>query len=605
MKKIVIISILTVLLFISCKKEKTPVNDEIFDEDLVTIDEIADEFQDEFSDPDEITDEADDMADADEDIDEETDEDIIPLLRFYVKTDADGNNSGLSWKDAFNDLQDAIDAAAEGYEIWVAKGTYKPSRIVHNFTPVPNPTDNDYDRFRHFALKDKVSVFGGFSGTETVRDKRDWKINQTTLSGDLDNSGDLSENDAYHVILNINISNDAVLDGFVITGGNADYSLQPGVDLHPNQGGGMNNRSMAHPTIRNCIFKGNSAHIGGGAMANLKSHPQIYDSVFEDNSSFRGGAVNNNESSPYMQNTVFTKNKAEGGYGGAVFNKGKSRGSFVDCSFSNNSASDGGAVNNTVNSGITVSGSVFKENSAASGGAISNSQSDPLIIFSLFDSNTADIGGGAIENFTDSNPKIAGSVFKNNSVTGIGEGGAILTNTGTPVVVSSLFYGNSAYSGGAVANTSSLGYFINNTFYNNKSTGQFGYGGGMFNQYGSNPVITNCIFYLNSSDYKGDQIFNNSSDPSIGFSLITDSFAGEVWDDALGINTEGNFSADPIFNDIGNDDFSLKNSSPCIDKGTNAPFETGGMALSYQEDILGNPRISNATTDVGAYEYQQ
>ena len=94
MKKIVIISILTVLLFISCKKEKTPVNDEIFDEDLVTIDEIADEFQDEFSDPDEITDEADDMADADEDIDEETDEDIIPLLRFYVTTDADGNNSG-------------------------------------------------------------------------------------------------------------------------------------------------------------------------------------------------------------------------------------------------------------------------------------------------------------------------------------------------------------------------------------------------------------------------------------------------------------------------------------------------------------------------------
>jgi len=605
MKKIALLSILTVLLFISCKKEEPAVNDEVLDEDFPVIDETADEVQDESADPDETAGEADEISDLDEEVDNETDEDVAVLNRLYVKAGADGKNNGLSWKDAFSDLQDAIDAAEEDYEIWVAKGTYKPSRIVHNFTPVTDPSDNDHDRFRHFALKDKVSIFGGFSGTETARDKRDWKINQTILSGDLDNSGDLSQGDAYHVLLNINISNDAVLDGFVITGGNADYSLQPGVDLHPNQGGGMNNRSMAHPTIRNCIFKGNSAQIGGGAMANLKSHPQIYDSVFEDNSSFRGGAINNSESSPYIQNTVFKNNNAEGGYGGAVFNKGKSRGSFVDCQFINNSSSDGGAVNNTVNSGITVSGSVFKENSAASGGAISNSQSDSFIIFSVFENNTAENGGGAIENFTDSSPKIVGSVFKNNSVTGIGEGGAILSNTGSPLVVSSLFYGNTAYSGGAVANTGSTGNFINNTFYDNKSTGQFGYGGAMFNQYGSNTEIINCIFYMNLSDYKGDQIFNNSSDPLIKFSLIQDSFPGDAWDNSLGINIQGNFSADPVFNNIAIDDFSIKSSSPCLDKGTNSPFETGGAALSYQEDILGNPRISNGKADAGAYEYQQ
>ncbi|MCP4707633.1 MAG: hypothetical protein GY869_03325, partial [Planctomycetes bacterium] len=43
----------------------------------------------------------------------------------YVNDDASGINNGLSWIDAFTSLQDGLDAATAGTEIWVAEGTYK------------------------------------------------------------------------------------------------------------------------------------------------------------------------------------------------------------------------------------------------------------------------------------------------------------------------------------------------------------------------------------------------------------------------------------------------------------------------------------------------
>lgn len=605
MKKMVLFLIFTLVFFISCKKEKTSVVDEILDEDIATIDESVDEVSDEFSDPDKFDGESDDIVDIDEDFDNEPDEDVVKLMRLYVKADAAGADNGLSWKDAFTNLQDAIDAAEEGYEIWVAKGTYKPDRVVNSIPPVSEPSEEWYERFFHFALKNKVAVLGGFAGNETEKELRDWVKNETILSGDLDDSGDLSEGDAYNVILNINIYDDSLIDGFVITGGNADYELQPGVDLHPKQGGGMNNRSTANVTIRNCVFKGNYGFIGGGAMANLKSHPQIYDSVFKENSGARGGAIRNVSASPYVQDTVFNNNSAENGYGGAVFNNDKSRGFFVDCTFSDNIAETGGAISNNIDSAITISGSVFSGNTAVNGGAVSNSQSNPLITFSTFENNSATIGGGAIENFSDASPRITNSIFRNNSATGNATGGAILFNTGIPIVISSLFYGNSGYSGGAVSSISSSGFFINNTFYGNQATGSFGYGGGMFNDINSNHQITNCVFYMNSSAHEGNQIYNSSSIPVISHSDIQESFTNDIWDSSLGTDSGGNFSADPVFRDIGNEDFSLKSSSPCIDKGTNEPFEPGGIAVSYQEDILGNPRTSNTAVDIGAYEYQQ
>ncbi len=93
-----------------------------------------------------------------------------PYTRYYV----DANNiapepSGLSWSDAFRDLQDALSAASMGDEIWVAQGVYKPTAGV--------------DRDISFVLQNGVRLYGGFNGAEISRAQRNWTENVTILSG--------------------------------------------------------------------------------------------------------------------------------------------------------------------------------------------------------------------------------------------------------------------------------------------------------------------------------------------------------------------------------------------------------------------------------------
>ena len=77
----------------------------------------------------------------------------------YVDADAAGANNGSNWTDAYTDLQDALGAAAEGDEMWVAEGMYKPT--------------SGSDRTISFDLVSGVALYGGFNGTEATRDERD------------------------------------------------------------------------------------------------------------------------------------------------------------------------------------------------------------------------------------------------------------------------------------------------------------------------------------------------------------------------------------------------------------------------------------------------
>src|SRR5512142_2257923 len=87
----------------------------------------------------------------------------------YVKAGASGANNGTSWANAYKSLQSALAAAARNDQIWVAKGTYKPTAR----------TDPNDPRSVTFTLPSGVAIYGGFAGTETLLSQRKPNLNVT------------------------------------------------------------------------------------------------------------------------------------------------------------------------------------------------------------------------------------------------------------------------------------------------------------------------------------------------------------------------------------------------------------------------------------------
>ena len=173
----------------------------------------------------------------------------------FVDSDATGLDDGSSWEDAYTTLSLALEAATPGDQLWVA-GRLAP------YTPAPPGSGRDST----FQLVDGVALYGGFAGGEFSLTARDVAANPTTLSGDLNGDDEpdvggshLSKQDnCYHVISASNTNAGTVLDGFIVTGGNANAAVFPN-----GSGAGLYN-SAGSPTIRNCTFSGNLAQNNGG-----------------------------------------------------------------------------------------------------------------------------------------------------------------------------------------------------------------------------------------------------------------------------------------------------------------------------------------------------
>ena len=63
-------------------------------------------------------------------------------------------------------------------------------------------------------------MYGGFAGTETILEERNWQTNTTLLSGDIGVAGDSSDN-SYTIIFCNYADSTTTLDGFTIAYGNA------------------------------------------------------------------------------------------------------------------------------------------------------------------------------------------------------------------------------------------------------------------------------------------------------------------------------------------------------------------------------------------------
>ncbi|RYX89143.1 hypothetical protein EON78_07340, partial [bacterium] len=103
---------------------------------------------------------------------------------FVDQSSTYGANNGTTWNNAYTNLQDALNAATAGKQVWVAKGTYYPSAPIMIQTSF-NISALATGREATFNIKSGVRVYGGFAGTELILDGRSTSTNVTTLSGDI------------------------------------------------------------------------------------------------------------------------------------------------------------------------------------------------------------------------------------------------------------------------------------------------------------------------------------------------------------------------------------------------------------------------------------
>jgi predicted outer membrane repeat protein len=161
---------------------------------------------------------------------------------------------------------------------------------------------------------------------------------------------------------------DTVLDGFTVTGGTG--RLVSGRTF----GGGMYIK-LSDPTVRHCVFTGNTADAGGGLAAVSVSFGEISDCLFTDNTATAGGSYG----------------------GGGMYMQG-SYSPVINCIFDGNravGAAKGGGLSLFLGHPI-VANCLIVNNEARHGGGIMNTKADPTITNTTFSGNTAAGSGGAM-----------------------------------------------------------------------------------------------------------------------------------------------------------------------------------------------------------------
>lgn len=250
------------------------------------------------------------------------------VLRVKAGNQAVGAD-GLTWETAYPDIQTAINRLASSGmpgEVWVAAGEYAPTELM----------ENGKQHTAAFIMKDGISVYGGFAGTESSKAERQkggmpWQYkNVTVLKGsgyesedesgkrgcewsDTDYKWSVSSN-SNHVVWFAQkdkgaFSRMTVLDGVTIKGGSAKTIHAADYDGHKGAGVYM----AGNTYLNNCVVTENTAEGDGGAVY-LKGGRVVGSLVFNNNADGNGGGV-------YMDNagivlrSMLANNSADDGAG--------------------------------------------------------------------------------------------------------------------------------------------------------------------------------------------------------------------------------------------------------------------------------------------------
>jgi len=241
----------------------------------------------------------------------------------YVDKKAEGANSGVSWHDAYVDLQSALLPArttecAEAYLIYVAEGTYSPGEDEDDTFDVPNG----------------VYVYGGFKTGGCAFEERDPKRYETILTGRIDET---TRNSTI-----VTMRHETLLDGVVVTeageygiyGEDADFAIGNSVvkkswdyglravdgdvyvtwcNFHDNRSDGIRHEGDGFALyVENCWVRQNGRY----GIQCLGSTPVVRNSIVSESDMAELGnegiLMVNPTYSPVLQNVTIAHNKAAG-----------------------------------------------------------------------------------------------------------------------------------------------------------------------------------------------------------------------------------------------------------------------------------------------------
>lgn len=358
----------------------------------------------------------------------------------YVRPKATGDGSGSGWANATSDLQAAM--THPNAQVWVQKGTYYPTSGTDRNVSFSMPTYG-------------VKVYGGFKGTETLRDARNHVLNVTRISGNIGSPSDAHDN-SRHLFKNTGTARSTTLDGFTLEDAYSD-----------NEDGGAIFNTSARPTLQNCIFQNNYARNGAAVFSTGNPASgfgsDLINCRFIDNTAeLTGGAISYNSSLSAL-NVVFQGNKA--GAGGAIVFNGNLTGEAFTLKnglfFNNRSLNGNGGAIFSKGLGLNIANSTFYGNQATLNSA-------------------STLGGGAI--YQDhrlsgvSTISVYNSIFYGNKAVNPGTGGLAsleiqqieVRDNGGANAVHSLIQGLDRY-----ANIASFANFDEDPEFVNKAAGDF------------------------------------------------------------------------------------------------------------------------------------
>lgn len=190
-----------------------------------------------------------------------------------VSVSGDDANDGLSWERAKRSIQAALDDAfTESGEVWVSAGQYDDA----------------------ITLRPLVKLFGGFGGTEVLRNERNVELHSTVLDG-----GSL-----FGIVRGEYLDEIAELNGFTIQNGLAVQGAA--VWLYRSSASIVGNRIRQNRTHAGFSIPSDA----GGGMYLERSDAWIEGNTFQENFSLRGAAIHVLEGEPRILRNLFSANVA-------------------------------------------------------------------------------------------------------------------------------------------------------------------------------------------------------------------------------------------------------------------------------------------------------